>query len=47
MVEAELHELGYAVAIPRAGKPSATHREFECRKAFRAKIKWRTTVMAT
>ena len=42
-VEAELHELGVRhVAIPRASKPSAARREFEHRKAFRAKIKWRT-----
>ena len=42
-VDAQLHELGVRhVAIPRASKPSATCREFEHRKAFRAKIKWRT-----
>ncbi len=42
-VEAELHELGVRyVAIPLASKPSAARREFEHRKAFRAKIKWRT-----
>ena len=42
-VEARLHELGVrTVAIPRASKPSAARREFEHRKAFRAKIKWRT-----
>jgi IS5 family transposase len=42
-VEAELHELGVKrVAIPRANKPSAARREFEHRKAFRSKIKWRT-----
>jgi IS5 family transposase len=42
-VEAELHELGVRyVAIPRASKPSTARREFEHRKAFRAKIKWRT-----
>ncbi|WP_422656526.1 ISNCY family transposase [Mycobacterium sp.] len=42
-VDAELHELGVRhVAIPRASKPSAARREFEHRKAFRAKIKWRT-----
>jgi IS5 family transposase len=42
-VEDELHELGVRyVAIPLASKPSAARREFEHRKAFRAKIKWRT-----
>ena len=42
-VEADLQELGVRrVAIPRANKPSAARREFEHRKAFRAKIKWRT-----
>ena len=42
-VEAELHELGVrCVAIPRASKPSTARREFEHRKAFRAKVKWRT-----
>jgi len=42
-VEADLHDLGVRyVAIPRAGKPGASRREFEHRKAFRAKIKWRT-----
>jgi IS5 family transposase len=42
-VESDLHDLGVrAVAIPRAAKPGAARREFEHRKAFRAKIKWRT-----
>lgn len=42
-VENDLHELGVrAVAIPRASRPGASRREFEHRKAFRAKIKWRT-----
>jgi IS5 family transposase len=42
-VEARLHELGVrSVAIPRASKPSAGRRQFEHRKAFRAKVKWRT-----
>ncbi len=42
-VETELHDLGVRrVAIPRASTPSATRREFEHRRAFRAKIKWRT-----
>ena len=42
-VEADLHDLGVRhIAIPRASKPSAARRQFEHRKAFRAKIKWRT-----
>ncbi len=42
-VENELHELGVRrVAIPRASRPGAARREFEHRKAFRAKIEWRT-----
>ena len=42
-VERDLHALGVRnVAIPRRSKPSATRREFEHRRAFRAKIKWRT-----
>ena len=42
-VDRDLHELGVrSVAIPRKGKPSAARREFEHRKAFRDKIKWRT-----
>ena len=42
-MEADLHDLGVRrVAIPRASKPGAARREFEHRKAFRAKIKWRT-----
>jgi IS5 family transposase len=42
-VEADLQDLGVRyVAIPRASKPAAARREFEHRKAFRAKIKWRT-----
>lgn len=42
-VEADLHEAGVRyIAIPRASKPGAARREFEHRKAFRAKIKWRT-----
>jgi len=42
-VESDLHDLGVgAVAIPRAAKPGAARREFEHRKAFRDKIKWRT-----
>ena len=42
-VERDLHELGIrSVAIPRKGKPSAARREFEHRRAFRKKVKWRT-----
>lgn len=42
-VEHDLHELGVtSVAIPRKGKPGAERREFEHRRAFRDKVKWRT-----
>ena len=42
-VEHDLHELGVrVVAIPRKSKPGAVRREFEHRRAFREKIKWRT-----
>jgi IS5 family transposase len=42
-VEADLHDLGVRyVAIPRASRPGANRRAFEHRKAFRARIKWRT-----
>jgi transposase, IS5 family len=42
-VERELHALGVrSVAIPRKGKPGAARREFEHRRAFRDKVKWRT-----
>jgi IS5 family transposase len=42
-VERDLHELGVrTVAIPRASNPGAARREFEHRRAFREKIKWRT-----
>lgn len=42
-VEAELHSLGVrSVAIPRVSKPGAARREFEHRRAFREKVKWRT-----
>jgi transposase, IS5 family len=42
-VEQDLHRLGVrSVAIPRASKPSAARREFEHRRAFRDKVKWRT-----
>jgi transposase, IS5 family len=42
-VERDLHDLGVrTVAIPRKGKPGAARREFEHRRAFRDKVKWRT-----
>jgi transposase, IS5 family len=42
-VEHDLYRLGVrSVAIPRASKPSAARREFEHRRAFRDKVKWRT-----
>jgi IS5 family transposase len=42
-VEDDLHELGVRnVAIPRKSKPTAARREFEHRRAFRDKVKWRT-----
>lgn len=42
-VENALHDLGVrAVAIPRKGKPGTARREFEHRRAFREKVKWRT-----
>jgi IS5 family transposase len=42
-VERDLHDLGVrSVAIPRKSKPGAARREFEHRRAFREKIKWRT-----
>ena len=42
-VEADLQDLGVRyVAIPRASRPGASRRDLEHRKAFRAKIKWRT-----
>jgi IS5 family transposase len=42
-VEHDLHDLGVrSVAIPRMSKPSAVRREFEHRRAFRDKVKWRT-----
>ena len=42
-VERALDALGVrSVAIPRRSKPSAARREFEHRRAFRNKIKWRT-----
>ena len=46
-VEDDLHELGVrVVAIPRKSKPSAARREFEHRRAFREKVKWRTGARA-
>ena len=42
-VERDLHQLGVrSVAIPRKSKPSAARREFEHRRAFPDKVKWRT-----
>jgi IS5 family transposase len=42
-VEHDLHELGVrSVSIPRKSKPTAARREFEHRRAFRDKVKWRT-----
>jgi transposase, IS5 family len=42
-VETDLHDLGVrSVAIPRKSKPGAARREFEHRRAFRDKVKWRT-----
>jgi len=42
-VEDDLHQLRVRnVAIPRKSKPSAARREFEHRRAFRDKVKWRT-----
>jgi IS5 family transposase len=42
-VERDLHELGvHSVAIPRMSQPGAARREFEHRRAFRDKVKWRT-----
>ncbi len=42
-VEHDLHQLGVrSVAIPRKSKPTAARRDFEHRRAFRDKVKWRT-----
>jgi IS5 family transposase len=42
-VDNALHDLGVRhVAIPRKGKPGMARREFEHRRAFREKVKWRT-----
>ena len=42
-VDDDLHRLGVrCVAIPRASKIGAARREFEHRRAFRDKVKWRT-----
>src|SRR5262249_16467641 len=41
--EHDLHQLGVrSVAIPCRDRPAAARREFEHRRAFRDKIKWRT-----
>ena len=42
-VERDLQALGVrSIAIPRKSKPGAARREFEHRRSFRDKIKWRT-----
>ena len=42
-VERDLHRLGVrSVAIPRQSNPGAARRQFEHRRAFRDKVKWRT-----
>ena len=42
-VENDLHQLGVrSVAIPRRDRPGKARREFEHRRTFRNKIKWRT-----
>ena len=42
-VERDLQDMGVrVVAIPRKSKPSTARREFEHRRAFREKVKWRT-----
>jgi IS5 family transposase len=42
-VESDLHQLGVrTVAIPRMSRAGPARQEFERRRAFRAKIKWRT-----
>jgi IS5 family transposase len=42
-VEADLHQLGVrTVAVPRMNNPGVARREFEHRRAFRDKVKWRT-----
>jgi transposase, IS5 family len=42
-VENDLHQLGVrSVAIPRRDRPGEARREFEHRRTFRNKIKWRT-----
>ncbi len=42
-VETDLHDIGVRyVTIPRVGKTGAARTAFEQRKAFRAKVKWRT-----
>ena len=42
-VERDLHDLGVrSVAIPRMSNPGRARREFEHRRSFRDKVKWRT-----
>lgn len=42
-IEDQLHDIGVQqVAIPRKAKPGAQRREFEHRRSFREKVKWRT-----
>jgi len=42
-VESDLHQLGVrTVAIPRMSRAGPARQEFERRRAFRDKIKWRT-----
>jgi IS5 family transposase len=42
-VERDLHELDVrSLPIPRTSKPGAGRRDFEHRRAFRDKVKWRT-----
>lgn len=42
-VDNALHDLGVrSVVIPRKGKPGLARHEFEHRRAFREKVKWRT-----
>ena len=42
-VECDLRQLGVrTVAIPRMSNPGAARRQFEHRRAFREKVKWRT-----
>jgi IS5 family transposase len=44
-VQRDLHDLGVrSVAIPRTSKPTAARREFEHRRAFGDKVKWRNRI---